>query len=325
MAEIVIPNVGIAMEEALIVKWLKQPGEDVVTDEPVLEIETDKTTMDIVSPASGTLGAHLFDPGAVVPVGTAVAHVVGEGEPVEAVVAPRSNDAAALAASDDQPTGARPTRGMESAEGERRPHALSPRARRLAEARGAEPESTPSGGRFRELIAAKVSESWREIPHFAVSREVDAEPMLATLDQLRTGGLEPSPTLTDLLLRSLALALRETGHTGSSDVGLAVATPHGVVIPVVRDVIGQDAAALASARSSAIERARAGRRCGSACDHTVQPRAVRRRSLHRDHRARAIDLAHRRPRGSPRRRGRRSLARRPHHLQRHPQRRPQDG
>ena len=55
--------------------------------------------------------------------------------------------------------------------------------------------------RFRELIAEKVSESWREIPHFAVTREVDAEPMLADACRApRSRTIEPAPTLTDLLL-----------------------------------------------------------------------------------------------------------------------------
>jgi pyruvate dehydrogenase E2 component (dihydrolipoamide acetyltransferase) len=248
MAEIVVPNVGIAMEEALVVKWLKQPGDDVARDEPVLEIETDKATMDLLSPADGTLGPHLFEPGAVVPVGTAVAHVVTDGAEAVAPASPApeapSSSPAAAPPGDEGP--ARP--------GERRPHTLSPRARGLAQGRAIEPQP----GRFRELIAVKVAESWREIPHFAVSRDVDAEPMLATLDQLRAAGSEPKPTLTDLMLRALALALRETG-SGGSDVGLAVATEHGVVIPVVRDVLDQDAAALARARSAAVERARVGR------------------------------------------------------------------
>ena len=56
-----------------------------------------------------------------------------------------------------------------------------------------------------------MSESWRQIPHFAVTREVDAGAMLAALDELRAAGVEPTPTLTDLLLRALALALREVG------------------------------------------------------------------------------------------------------------------
>jgi pyruvate dehydrogenase E2 component (dihydrolipoamide acetyltransferase) len=253
MAEIVIPAAGIAMEEALVVKWLKEPGDVIAVDDVVVEIETDKATMEIVSPAAGTLGEHLFEPGAIVPVGTAVAHVLVEGEDAPPVAA----DAVALA----EPVAPAATSPAETAASERAPHRLSPRARRLAAEREQQPAvpSTGADGRFRELIAAKVSESWREIPHFTVSREVDAEPMQTFLAQVRAEGLDPSPTFTDLLLRALAVALREVGAPEPVDVGLAVATPQGVVIPVVRDVLGRPIGELARARLDAVERGRAGK------------------------------------------------------------------
>ncbi len=259
MAEVVIPAAGIAMEEALVVKWLKEPGDPVEVDDVIAEIETDKATMDILSPAAGTLGDHLFEPGSIVPVGAVIVHVLVEGEaapgpPVTSAPLPASIEAdetveAVVEASAPEGTA-------------RTPHALSPRARRLAAAREEQPaEPAPSAdGRFRDLIAAKVTESWREIPHFTVSREIDAEPMQLLLADLRAAATDPMPTFTDLLLRSLAAALRET-ETGSGriDVGLAVATPHGVVVPVVRDVLEQGISELASSRLAAVERARSGK------------------------------------------------------------------
>ena len=83
-----------------------------------------------------------------------------------------------------------PARGA-GIEGERRPHTS---ARERAASRGGRPSRcrcSPPADRFRELIAAKVSESWREIPHFAVTREVDAEPMVAALAELRAAGTIP--------------------------------------------------------------------------------------------------------------------------------------
>jgi pyruvate dehydrogenase E2 component (dihydrolipoamide acetyltransferase) len=136
---------------------------------------------------------------------------------------------------------------------------MSPRARRLARERGEAAATDPKADRFREMIAAKVAESWRQIPHFAVTREVDAEPMLAALGSLRERGVDPAPTLTDLLLRALALGLRECGQGNGSDVGLAVATRFGVVIPVVRGVLDLDPPSLARARSDAVQRAQTGR------------------------------------------------------------------
>ena len=257
MVEIAIPSIGIAMSVALLVKWLKQPGDEVAASEAVAEIETDKATMDIESPVAGRLGPHLAEPGAIVPVGMVIVEVVAEGE--DAVVQAAAEAAAPgpePAESRAPPPSTASASGPGAAEG-RRPHAQSPRARRLATERGAA-AAAPKADRFRELIAAKVAESWREIPHFAVSREVDAEPMLAALETLRAAGTDPSPTLTDLLLRALALALRERGHA-ESHVGLAVATPQGVLLPVIRDVLSLDAPSLARMRTEAVERARAGR------------------------------------------------------------------
>jgi pyruvate dehydrogenase E2 component (dihydrolipoamide acetyltransferase) len=251
MADIVIPSLGIAMEEALLVRWLKQPGDEVMADEGVAEIETDKATVEVKSPTAGTLGAPLVELGAAIPVGTVIAHVVLKGEqdatepdPVR-VIDGSPSPLETIAASTVE------------TEGARRPHTLSPRARRLTQ--GRDPGDGHQTERFRELIAAKVTEAWREIPHFAVTREVVAESMLAALDVLRARFAQSSPTLTDLLLRALALALREAEHQHVVDVGLAVATDHGVVIPVVRDVLALDVGGLVRARNEAVARARTGR------------------------------------------------------------------
>jgi 2-oxoglutarate dehydrogenase E2 component (dihydrolipoamide succinyltransferase) len=259
VSEITIPSLGIGMTDALLVRWLKQPGDAVAEDEPVAEIETDKTTMDLVSPSAGELGPHLHEPGAVIAVGDVVVRVLSAG-----------NGTAGPARQVDEPTVAEPPspapsalKAEPTATAERRPHALSPRARRLAQERAATeavaaaPEPTQRGGRFRELIAAKVSESWQTIPHFAVTREIDAEPMQAALASWRAEGI--TATLTDVLLRALALAHRDCGASGPVGLGLAVATDNGVVIPVIADVLQLSPRELAAARFGAVERARNGR------------------------------------------------------------------
>jgi pyruvate/2-oxoglutarate dehydrogenase complex dihydrolipoamide acyltransferase (E2) component len=266
MAEIVIQAVGVGMEEALIVSWLKQPGDAVAVDDPVAEIETDKATMDVVSPFAGTLGPHLVGAGDIVAVGTAIVAVLDGSEMPAAAPAPDAREQEAGGSK----AAAAPAAAGETApaDGAPAPHRLSPRARRLAAAAGgtraagetAAAAAAPAGdGRFRQLIATKVAESWREIPHFTVSREVNAAAMQKRLETLRAESVEPGPTLTDLLLVALARALDDGGEGGQVDVGLAVATVHGVVIPVVRDVLGQDPAQLARSRQGAVERARAGK------------------------------------------------------------------
>ena len=193
------------------------------------------------------------------PVGVVIVHVLVEGEVAPGSAVTSGPEPASIEADEAVEAVVEESRAEGTA---RTPHALSPRARRLAAARGAQPVEpvSPADGRFRDLIAAKVTESWREIPHFTVSREIDAEPMQVLLAELRAAATEPTPTFTDLLLRSLASGLRDTGAgSGRIDVGLAVATPHGVVVPVVRDVLEQGIAELARARLAAVERARTGK------------------------------------------------------------------
>jgi pyruvate dehydrogenase E2 component (dihydrolipoamide acetyltransferase) len=251
---VAIPSVGIAMTEALLVKWLKEPGDVVAADEPVAEIETDKATMDLESPVAGRLGPHLAEPGEIVAVGTVIVEVLGEGD--RAGVAAATQLTTPERVDSGQPAPAQPVReSIGTGVGGRRPHAVGPRGRRP----GTRSTTGPVGAeRFRDLIAAKVSRSWREIPHFAVTREVDAEPMLSVLASLRAAGVEPAPTLTDMLLRALATALADVEQDATGDVGLAVATVHGVVVPLVRSVHRLDAAGLAAVRAAAVDRARAG-------------------------------------------------------------------
>ena len=79
---ICMPKNGMDMEEGTIVKWLKNVGDRIEKDEPFMEIETDKITMETESPVSGVLLAKLYEDGAVVPVLTAVGYI---GEPGEKV------------------------------------------------------------------------------------------------------------------------------------------------------------------------------------------------------------------------------------------------
>jgi pyruvate dehydrogenase E2 component (dihydrolipoamide acetyltransferase) len=101
--------------------------------------------------------------------------------------------------------------------------------------------------RTRRAIAAAVSESWATIPHFAVSREIEGDGLVAALPGLREVG--PAVSLTDLLLAA-------TAHACESDVvGLAVATEAGVINVSVGGV-GAGPAAFAERRREAVERAR---------------------------------------------------------------------
>jgi pyruvate dehydrogenase E2 component (dihydrolipoamide acetyltransferase) len=76
LEEIFVPALGMAMEEATLLEWLKQPGDTITPGDPIAVIETDKSTIEIEAESAGILGAHLYEAGTAVPVGTPITHVL---------------------------------------------------------------------------------------------------------------------------------------------------------------------------------------------------------------------------------------------------------
>jgi len=326
--DVTIPALGMAMTGAVLTRWYKEPGETVAAGEAIAEIETDKSAVDLESPADGVLGPHLVAEGDEVPIGAAVTRVLDDAAdpgPDETAPIPRE-ETPALYNPDQFPVpadtvpAAVPAAAAPAAAGAvdgvsaagttfphaRAPHKLSPRKRMLArlaaEAAAQEkaqetertetvpapatvpadggltgrtatvsaPSALPADGGLtsrRGAVAQAVAESWRTIPHFAVQREIDASGADACLAAMRA--VAPEATYTDLLLRAFALAVgavawlaagggQPAGGT-SGDVGLAVATPEGVMMPVVPDVPALAVPALVAARQAAVRRGRDGR------------------------------------------------------------------
>src|SRR5437763_6853548 len=77
-SEIKVPTLGESVTEATVARWLKQPGEAVELDEPVVELETDKVTLEVPAPAAGTIGEIRAAEGSNVPVG-AVLGIIADG------------------------------------------------------------------------------------------------------------------------------------------------------------------------------------------------------------------------------------------------------
>lgn len=291
MNDVVMPEIGVSMDEGTLSRWLKQPGDAVAAGEAIAEIETDKAAVELESPADGVLGAHLVGEGATALVGQTLVRVLAPGESEDAAAAAAPEPAAAPAAAPAPASAPVPAEGQEGAAG--RPHRLTPRARRLAREHGIPYEAVGGGGRagdvlalvasggprpagaaavpvagngapapggYRDLIARKVTEAWQTIPHFSVTREIDADELLAFASWSKREGLPV--TVTDLLLISLAKAVA-TPEQPAPAIGLAVATERGVLIPVISDVAQLGLAALAAERAQAVERARSGRLAAS--------------------------------------------------------------
>src|SRR4051812_41804577 len=75
MADLVVPQLGESITEAVVSQWLKQVGDAVVADEPVAELETDKITVQLPSPAAGVLAAQAAKVGQTVKPGDVIGTV----------------------------------------------------------------------------------------------------------------------------------------------------------------------------------------------------------------------------------------------------------
>src|SRR6266576_4967217 len=85
--EVIMPALGMAQETGKLVRWIKNEGDTVTKGEPLMEIETDKVTVEIEAPADGVLGGISAAEGEDIPVGRAVAYVLADGEALPQLVA----------------------------------------------------------------------------------------------------------------------------------------------------------------------------------------------------------------------------------------------
>ena len=124
MREIIMPKLGLSMETGTIGKWLKKVGERVEAGEIILEVESDKTTIEVEAFHAGTLLKILKEEGAEVPVTEVIGYIGEPGERIPQGDAPQEEaGAAGPAAARQAPGGQEKTR-------------ISPAARKLAEGKG---------------------------------------------------------------------------------------------------------------------------------------------------------------------------------------------
>src|SRR5271167_3137900 len=99
MTDIRVPTLGESVTEATIGKWFKKPGDAVVVDEPLVELETDKVTIEVPAPAAGVLSEIAAKDGETVGVGAVLGQIKeGAGAPAKAVPAAAAAPAAKPAA-----------------------------------------------------------------------------------------------------------------------------------------------------------------------------------------------------------------------------------
>ena len=298
---VVMPALEMAQETGKLIAWLKKEGQSVSKGEPLLEIETDKAIMEIESPGDGVLGGIKAQAGAEIPVGQTIAWILrpGESVPVEEaqVESGRRHDTPPAMAS--VATG---ELKVETAASSAR---ISPKARRLAKEKGVDLATIKGSGPGGEILAADVlgvaeaasaapsttnvhtqprlsaiarlmaertMQSWTTVPHFFVTREIDASGLLALREEVvNKNGQTSRPTHTDLLVALVARVLTKhpalnanwigSGilHNSDINIGLAMAVDDAVVAPVIANADKTKLAEIASRRKELTERARAGK------------------------------------------------------------------
>jgi pyruvate dehydrogenase E2 component (dihydrolipoamide acetyltransferase) len=291
MATFTMPTLGADMSAGTLKQWLRKPGEAVARGDIIAVVETDKADVEVEVFSGGVIDRLLVEPGTSVPVGTPLAVILAEGEEEGALPGPTEAKPAPGAA--PAPTPARP----KAAKKERL--LVSPSARELAAELGVDlatvigtgpsgriqrkdvaqaasnapaPEASPKHDRMRQAIAAAMTRSNSEIPHFYVSQTVDMSRSLAWLSEANaTRPLQARLLYGVLLLKAVALALREVpelngfwrdeGHMQSEAVHVGVAVSlrgGGLVAPALHDTDRASLDDLMATFRGLVRRARAG-------------------------------------------------------------------
>ena len=278
--EVIMPALGVAQDTGLLVTWFHQEGDTVTQGEPLMIVETDKSTMELEAPGSGTL--------------VQVTAAEGEQPPLPAA------DTSAPAGGGNAPaaTPSTPVAGGGTApadDGVARPPGRAPavpKVRRLAAERGIDLATivgTGPGGAITvndldaasavsagpgdtsdddgagarraavwQAMAGNVTASWQQVPHFYLDRVVPAGKLLAAREAVG----RPA-TISDLLVAAVAASLREHPlmNAGRADVnvGLATAADDGLFVPVIRHAGTLELADITARRIELLEKLRSGR------------------------------------------------------------------
>ena len=178
--EIVLPQWGMEMQDATIVKWLKQEGDAVQEGEPLVEVETAKIETEMESTASGVLAHILVPEGATVPIRTVLAIVAAPGEQV-----PRPPSAAPAITPD--PATARTTQPAAAvAPASRAAPQVVPAARRLAQDKGidlSQVQGTGPGGRILLEDVQRALEARSATPPAPAAASVQVTPVARRMAQ----------------------------------------------------------------------------------------------------------------------------------------------
>lgn len=285
--EIKMPKLGMAMQQGIVTKWLKEDGATVKEGEPILEIESEKITYQIEAPASGVLH-RVAQEEETLPVGAILGYIAAPGEAVPKPEKPSAPavTAPAAEAAPQTPAARSPDKGFVRA---------SPVARRLAREHGIDlrqVKGTGPGGRIverdvrafleaqkaapsravpftgmRRTIARRMTESLQTMAQVTLFTEVDVTELVRLRERLRR---EFELTYTDLIIKAVAHALEKHPRLNASlvgdeirqheeiHIGMAVALEEGLIVPVIRNANRKSLREIAQETKELAQRAREG-------------------------------------------------------------------
>ena len=297
---VVMPALEMAQETGKLLAWRKKDGDRVFKGEPLLEIETDKAVVEVEAPADGILAGIKASEGSDIPVGQTIAWIVAPGEAPPATTETAAPSARAASHAKTEPSHA----PVAAATGSPSSAKISPKARRLAKELGIDLATVRGSGpggeilasdiqsaatanasaatsdqiekptSFGSIMAERTTHSWTTVPHFFVTREIDATELNAYRDHLLGNNKDASQirvSHTDLLVALVARVLLKHPRLNASwsaegirlhghvHMGIAIAVKDGVVAAVIHNAHTASLAEIAAQRHGLAERARAGK------------------------------------------------------------------
>ena len=254
LIEVKTPELSDSITEGTLLEWHKQPGDAVIRDETLIDLETDKVILEISAPASGVLVALLRENGAVVTAGEVIARIEN-GEPETLAPAlpaklPKQAVAPEQAASDvvpEKPMPVSPAIAHSSAsELSAQPYTVPP----VVDSRLGRNERREPMSRLRTRIAERLLSAQHNAAILTTFNEVNMQPVMDLRarykdDFQREHGVKLG--FMSFFAKAAVLALKqfpvvnasidgsEIVHHDYYDLGIAVSTTRGLVVPVLRD------------------------------------------------------------------------------------------
>ena len=293
--EIKVPTLGESVTEATVAKWMKQAGDGVAVDEPLVELETDKVTLEVNAQTAGTLAEIMVAEGATVEVGAILGMIAEGAVAAPAAPAPTAAAAAPAPAPAVPPAPAPAPAAVPSAQVQ----VLSPAVRRLVEEHnlnpakiaasgkdgrlvkadvlaaiaagtakaGAPQAATPTAAdlpprpddpreervrmsRLRQVIAKRLKDAQNTAAMLTTFNEVDMTAVMALRNEYKTAFEKKHGVrlgFMSFFAKASIMALQELPAVNAEiygdeviyknyyDIGVAVGTPQGLVVPIVRD------------------------------------------------------------------------------------------